>query len=450
MADKSNRMNGDRTRHRFLLLLQVSIISTIAIFGCTVYQKPRPIFDVPFQERSQSKVDGEVKVTVAVLSAEESRQLFGVNLAGQGIQPVWVRVQNADSIPYWLLSAGIDPDYFSPLESAYAFHGTFSSSLNEKIDDQFRVMSFRNPIASSASVSGFIFTNRDEGTKVVDIDLIGYGKTKFFTFFVSVPGIRADYHEVDFDSLYSEEEIVDLDENELRTALENLPCCATNEDGTENGDPLNLVLIGTREDISAAFVRRGWLPAEQTHGKAVWKTIKSFLFDSRYRYSPVSPLYLYGRQQDFAGQKPRHTVHQRNHLRAWLSPMRYWGKPVWMGQISRDIGVRFTFKTWPPVTHKIDPDVDEAMYALIEDLIYSQQLAKSGYVKGVGAATRSKPRHNLTGDPYFTSGNRAVLVFDRRPRSFVEIESFDWENPVSSRLKRLATDGQQDFDGQEY
>jgi hypothetical protein len=430
--------------HLFIIVMTILMVT----FGCTIYQKPRPVFDVPFRERSHSKIDGEVKVTVAVLSAEESRQLFGVNLAGQGIQPVWVRVQNADTIPYWLMSAGLDPDYFSPLEAAYAFHGTIGSSVNKKIDDHFRVMNFRNPIAPGTSVSGFIFANRDEGTKVVDIDLISYVTAKFFTFFVSVPGIRADHHEVDFDSLYSENEIVDLDENELRTALENLPCCTANEDGTEKGDPLNLVLIGSREDMSAAFVRRGWLPAEQTYGRAVWKTIKSFLFGTRYRYSPVSPLYLYGRQQDFAGQKPRHTVHERNHLRAWLSPMRYHGKPVWIGQISRDIGVRFTFKAWPPVTHKIDPDVDEAMYALIEDLFYSQQLAKGGYVKGVGAATRSKPRHNLTGDPYFTNGFRAVLVFDHRPHSFAEIERFDWENPVSTRLKRLETDGQQDFDGQ--
>mgnify|MGYP001547717921 FL=1 len=435
-------------RHRSLFLFIVVMTIIVVTCGCTIYQKPRPFFDVPFQERSQSKIDGEVKVTVAVLSAEESRQLFGVNLAGQGIQPVWVRVQNADTVPYWLMSAGLDPDYFSPMEAAYAFHGTIGSSVNKKIDDHFRVMNFRNPIAPGTSVSGFIFTNRDEGIKVVDIDLISSGKTKFFTFFVSVPGIRADHHEVDFDSLYSEIEIADLDENELRAALENLPCCTTNEDGTENGDPLNLVLIGSRVDMSAAFVRRGWLPAEQTYGKAVWKTIKSFLFGTRYRYSPVSPLYLYGRQQDFAGQKPRHTVHERNHLRAWLSPMRYRGKPVWIGQISRDIGVRFTFKTWPPVTHKIDPDIDEAMYALVEDLIYSQQLAKGGYVKGVGAATRSKPRHNLTGDPYFTQGYRAVLVFDDRPRSFAEFERFDWENPVSTRLKRLETDELQDFDGQ--
>ena len=429
----------------------ITAFLVIWVGGCTVYQKPRPIHDVPFMERSQSKVDGDVRVTVAVLSAEESRQLFGVNLAGQDIQPVWIRVQNADTIAYWLMSSGLDPDYYSPMEAAYAFHGTIGSSVNKKIDDHFRVMNFRNPIAPGASVSGFVFTNRDEGIKVVDIDLIGRGKVKFLTFFVTVPGIKADYHQVDFENLYAEEEIVKLDEDELRTELENLPCCATNEDGTENGDPLNLVLIGSREDISSAFVRRGWLPAEQSYGKAVWKTIKSFLFGSRYRYSPVSSLYFSKRQQDFAGQKPRHSVHERNHLRLWLTPMRFQGKSVWIGQISRDIGVRFTFKTWPPVTHKIDPDIDEAMYAFIEDLIYSQQLAKTGWVKGVGAATRSKPRHNLTGDPYFTAGLRAVLMFGRRPYSFEQIQELDWEeSSVSTRLKRLEleTDRQLDFDEQ--
>ncbi len=144
-------------RHRSLHLFIIAMATTMVTYGCTIYQKPRSIFDVPFQERSQSKIDGEVKVTVAVLSAEESRQLFGVNLAGKGIQPVWVRVQNADTIPYWLLSTGLDPDYFSPLESAYTFHGILSSSLNDKIDDQFEVMAFGNPIVQGTSVSGFIF-----------------------------------------------------------------------------------------------------------------------------------------------------------------------------------------------------------------------------------------------------------------------------------------------------
>jgi hypothetical protein len=440
-------------RYRWLKILGILAIVIVAFIAIkAVYKsatfKPQSIFEVQFRDRLHSKFDEDVRVTVAVLSAKESRQVFGVNLAGKGIQPVWARVENHDTTPYWMLSSGLDPDYFSPLETAYLFHSKFTPSTNQKIDDHFRVMSFRNPIVPHAAVSGFLYVNLDEGIKVVDIDLIGKGKSKFFTFFVHIPGIKADYHEVDFENLYSKKETVEYDENELRTALENLPCCATDEDGTHKGDPLNLVIIGTREDISAAFVRRGWLPAEQTYAKAIWKTIKSFLFGSRYRYSPVSPLYLYGRQQDMAGQKPRHTVHERNHLRLWLSPMRYEGKPVWVGQVSRDIGVRFTLKAWPPVTHKIDPDIDDAMFALIEELLYSQQLAKTGYVKGVGAATRSNPRQNLTGDPYFTAGYRVVLMLDRRPFSFEDIQSFNWESPISDKIKRLTTDPQRDFDEQ--
>jgi hypothetical protein len=432
-----------------MLLLSIFITLPLLFSGCAAIYHPGSIHEVGFRERAQSKHDEDVRVTVAVLSAEESKELFGVDLARKKIQPVWVRVENHDTSPYWFSSIALDSDYFSPLEAAYAYHSGYSKGTKKDMDDYFLHMKFKNPIVPNAAVSGFVFTNLDEGMKVVDIDLISYEKAKFFTFVVPVPGIKADYHDVDFDKLYSEEEIVDLDEDGLRKALEELPCCATSEDGTQKGDPLNLVLIGSHEDIAAAFTRRGWLPAEETYGKAVAKTINSYLFGSRYRYSPVSPLYLYKRQQDFAGQKPRHTVHQRNHLRAWLSPMRFEGKQVWIGQISRDIGVLFTTEIWPPVTHKIDPDVDEAMFALLEDLLYSQQVEKQGWVKGVGKSTRSNPKENLTGDPYFTAGYRLVLMFTRRPHSLQELQRLDWEEgPVSYRIERLETHWEQDFDGQ--
>ncbi len=125
-------MLGGRMRHRYLLLYQILSLWIVVVYGCTVTQKTRPIHDIPFMERAQSKIDGDVRVTVAVLSAEESFHLFGVPLARKDIQAVWIRVQNADSIPYWLMSAGLDPDYFSPLEAAYAFHGTIGSSENKK------------------------------------------------------------------------------------------------------------------------------------------------------------------------------------------------------------------------------------------------------------------------------------------------------------------------------
>jgi hypothetical protein len=343
-------------------------------------------------------------------------------------------VENHSDRTYYLISAATDPNYFSPNEAAFAVHGGLSPPEKTKMESYFRSMSFRNPILPHTAVSGFIFTNLDEGEKVVQIDLIASKQIKIFTFFVQIPGIRVDYQMVDFDSLYSEEEIVDLDEDGLRTALENLPCCTTNEEGAQFGDPVNLVIIGEFLDVAATFSRRGWLPAEETYSTAIWKTIKSFLFGKRYRYSPVSSLYLYGRHQDLARQKPRRSIHERNHLRLWYSPMRFEGKPVFVGQVSRDIGVRFTAKTWPPVTHKIDPDIDEARHAIIEDLLFSQTLAKVGFVKGVGRATPYRPRQNLTGDPYFTDGLRVVLILDKGPISMNQIDGLEWERPRTFQI----------------
>jgi len=110
-------------RYRWLKILGlfaiviVEFISIKAVYSATTF-KPQSIFEVHFNERAQSKSDDDVRVTVAVLSAKESRQIFGVNLARKGIQPVWVKVENHDDKAYWLLSASLDTDYFSPLESA--------------------------------------------------------------------------------------------------------------------------------------------------------------------------------------------------------------------------------------------------------------------------------------------------------------------------------------------
>jgi hypothetical protein len=71
--------------------------------------------------------------------------------------------------------------------------------------------------------------------------------------------------------------------------------------------------------------------------------------------------------------------------------------------------------------------VDEARTALVEDMAYSQNLAVIGFVAGVGAAPKSAPRGNLTADPYYTDGARAVLIFDVHPHSLAEIEFLPWE-----------------------
>jgi hypothetical protein len=73
--------------------------------------------------------------------------------------------------------------------------------------------------------------------------------------------------------------------------------------------------------------------------------------------------------------------------------------------------------------------VNEARTYIFQDLLYSQAVAKYGYVKGVGAAPISEPRQNLTGDPYFTDGYRVVLWVSSNPIELERVEFVEWEPP---------------------
>ena len=399
----------------------------VLVSGCATFN-PHPGDEFPFMDRTQTQYKAGVRVTAAVPSAEESEKLFGVDLYGSGVQPVWLKIENTNKKAVFFLPLGLDPEYFTPFEAAYRNHYAFSTPENDKMDRYFFKQRQRIYIDPDSVIAGFVYTPVDEGTKGFNVDIIGEDQEfRTFLFFINVPGLRIDHYQVDFEHLYSKEKIVSLDEKDFRRALENLPCCTTNEEGTGHGDPLNLVVIGEGQDVLHAFIRAGWDEAETIYSTSAWKTGMSFLFGGRYRYSPVSGLYVYGRRQDAALQQARETIHERNHLRLWLSPMRFEDKPVWVGQISRDIGVRFWWKTI--TTHKIDPDVDETRGFLVQDLWYSHGLLKFAFVKGVGEASISDPRRTLTNDPYFTDGLRAMLWVSGTPVDLEDVEFADWETP---------------------
>jgi hypothetical protein len=97
-----------------------------------------------------------------------------------------------------------------------------------------------------------------------------------------------------------------------------------------------------------------------------------------------------------------------------------------IGQISRDIGSRFTTKSKTLTTHRIDPNVDDTRGGLVQDFIYAQALKAFAKVGGVGFVPPEEPRGNLTGDPWFTDGNRAVMLLTEDPTDVLDIDWFDW------------------------
>ncbi len=415
-------------------LLSVCLVLALALLaGCNpAWKKPETFDRPPFLERAQTATREDVTVTVGVPSAEETERIFGTALYRDRIQPVWIEVDNRSDTPWVLMKTGVDPERYSALEAAYQRHAG-SKETRHEMDLFFYDIAFRNPIGPGEVVSGYVFANLDEGFKAVNVDLVATVRQLSFSFVIPVPGLVTDVDQVNLDDTWPETFELD-DEPELVKALEALPATTLNKNGDDEGDPLNIVLVGDRQHIFSALIRRGWHQTEVTYGASAWKTVKSFLFGSRYRYSPISPLYVYGRPQDLGLQKARSSIHLRNHMRLWQTPYRYRGMEVYLGQISRDIGVKLN---WPTITtHAIDPAVDKTREGLIEDLAYSQSLTAFGYVKGSQLSTFENTHYNLTPDPYYSDGLRAVMFFSERPVSLDEIRILDWEESAPLRAYR--------------
>lgn len=383
------------------------------------------------------QADG-LEVRVAVLDAHASRKFFGVPMARRGIQPVWLQVINRTPHPYRLQFLAIDPNYFSPLEAAAANHYSGGKRLlnygviawlfylwlilllpikllsvfraNGQMDAFFHEHAFRmKPTPAGGEQSGFVFTNLSLGSKSVHVRLLSTEGHQDFEFTLSVPGLDADYLRHEFETLHPVGQTQDVELPELKDYLTKAPATTTNHAGKRHGDPVNLVVIGDFPMVLGAFSAR-WDETEVISMASCWKTARAFLLGSEYRYSPVSSLYLLGRGQDLALQRIRKSINERLHLRLWITPLKFRGQPVWIGQVSRDIGVRFTWKTWNLTTHRIDPDVDEARDYVVEDLMQIGRLEIAGYVPGAPARDRASPGRNLTGDPYYSDGKRAVVV----------------------------------------
>jgi len=417
-------LEGPPVLQRFLLVLLLA-----ATAGCAGFQ-PRPLDDVPFLERAATRTEGELQVTVAVPSVEEARALFDSKLHKKRIQPVWLEIDNRSDRPAWFFPYTVDPDYFAPLEVAWKSHRTWAKKTNRRIDAYFFEQAVPTFVAAGGRASGFVFVNLDLGHKYVPVGLVQDDGLHEFEFVLNVPGFRADHSSVDFRGLYAADEVVDLSsEDDLRQWAAELPCCTTNKKATRAGDPLNFVLVASDRAFVNGVVRAGWdETAAMTSGSKA-KTGVAAVFGKTYRNAPISPLYAFERPQDIGLQKARWNIHQRNHLRLWLAPVTFRGTPVWVGQISRDIGSRLTSKTSTFTTHKIDPDVDEARDFLLPDLIWEEVLGAFAYTGGVGASSPDAPGRNLTGDPYFTDGLRAVLFLSESPVSIEDVRYLEWERP---------------------
>ena len=216
---KTAQIRGPMIYYLFLFL-----VIPVSISGCATTFNPHPLDEVPFQKRAQTQQQGAVRVTAAVLSAQESKEVFGVDLYKKSIQPIWFEIENRDKERVWFLPGSVDRDYFTPLEVSHLNHFIYAKDLNQEMDRHFYGQSMGYYIGSNGVRSGFVFTHLDEGTKTFNVVVITADhETRSFTFFIPVPGLKVDHSQVDWDNLYQKDEIVTHDEAGLERPWKACP-----------------------------------------------------------------------------------------------------------------------------------------------------------------------------------------------------------------------------------
>lgn len=407
-----------------VMLRGLAVLGALVVAAAGASAMDAPPGTKVFEDRQ-----GEVTVRIAVPDAGTSQRVFGVPLEERNVQPVWVEIANGSADRAVFLPIATDPEYLSPREASWRFHERLHPEVDAARDALFAASRMPDRVGPGATASGYVFTHRETGLKFVTVAMLRGGDELRFRFIVPVAGPELAIERVDLAKIWAPDAIRDVDLDGLRAALAALPCCGGNADGSGKADPLNLVIVGDGLQVVFPLVERGWRFVQPLDVRSAAASAKAFFTDGADPEMPVSPMWLFGRREDVALQKPSSSIDQRNHLRLWLTPLRYQGQSVFVGQISRDIGVEFTDKSWYLTTHKVDPDVDLDRDYILQDMLLSGAVDRFGYVEGVGVSKPDDPRTNLTGDPYFTDGLRLVLMIGpTRPR-FLPLDELDWEKP---------------------
>jgi hypothetical protein len=195
----------------------------------------------------------------------------------------------------------------------------------------------------------------------------------------------------------------------------SFPTTTTTKTGLP-GDPVNLVLIGSREELVGAFRAAGWSVADPITVRSALRIGVSVALNRSYPAAPVSDLFLFGRTQDVAFERSvGPSARTRHHVRFWQAATCIDGRAVWVGSGTFDVRVGRSPATGR-LTHRISPDVDAERDFITTSLEQSGGLVSVSRQAGGGPAVG----RNGEGDCYFTDGNVATGVLTQRTEVLVE------------------------------
>ncbi|HEY6412209.1 MAG TPA: LssY C-terminal domain-containing protein [Edaphobacter sp.] len=180
-------------------------------------------------------------------------------------------------------------------------------------------------------------------------------------------------------------------------------------DGVANeGDMVNFALMGSKEQVEAAYKAAGWVAVDKSVQDAMVNGLLRTLNREAYTEMPMSTLYLFGRPQDmsYARADPLLVAAERHHLRVWMTDKTVNGKPLWVGSSTHDIGFEKDQRNGK-VTHKIDPQIDKERDFLLDSFDAAGVFSSAAYVTPANALTTAR---TATGGSFFSDGRIVVMA----------------------------------------
>jgi len=173
------------------------------------------------------------------------------------------------------------------------------------------------------------------------------------------------------------------------------------------GDMVNFLIIGSQAAMEKVFTTAGWVKVDLDVKDTVLNGLIASMSKESYLTMPMSPLYLFGRTQDYgwAHAEPIQVVASRNHLRIWKAPFAVNGESVWVGAATHDIGFARDQRN-NGLTHKINPDVD------LEKNYVEKTLCGTGLVSEVSHFLPNNPvetARTATGGNFHSNGEVLML-----------------------------------------
>jgi len=191
----------------------------------------------------------------------------------------------------------------------------------------------------------------------------------------------------------------------LRPVMDDLPERTSAKLEDRPSDPINVVFLGSREEISAAFQAAGWMEARKGSVHSNLASAWALVRNERYNDAPMSSLRLNDAPADMSWEKGFNDVAKRHHIRLWRQPEMWEGQEIWVGAATRDIDFTYLRKgAW--MTHKIAQQIDRERDKVADDVAFA------GCADTVDWWDRPRfPAQltNATGDPIETDGRLAVI-----------------------------------------